>query len=123
MKKKMIAMLVAGTLLIPTSVLAANYLADNVYGSYHEMKDRYADTTPQDYQRFNDKLEAAKQTLGDEEYLQFETLLKRMVDFQMQYGDATGQIDESTLTREQDKEWKDILKQIEPYFEKLNGDL
>ena len=123
MKKRLITSVLAATLLIPTSAFVyQSLLADGVYGSFDNVKKHFASATMQGYMHVNAKLSQAKGEMGKEEYKEFTTLLKGLLDAKMKYGDANGNIDYDQLSQEKQEEMVKALMVMQPYFDKLNGE-
>ncbi len=134
MKKMLAVLLVAGIAAVPAGVYATTVqapvqsaaedkfgLADNVYGSFATMKQAWPSAKMEDYKRFNDKLETAQAALGAEEYAKFEGLVKQLTAFGLKYPGETGVVDTTKMTREELAAYQQVITELEPYFEKLNG--
>ncbi|MFT9850120.1 DUF3600 domain-containing protein [Aneurinibacillus sp. REN35] len=122
MKKRMVAGILAAALLIPTSAFAyQSLLADELYGSFENVKKHAASITMEGYMLFNAKLSQAKGELGAEEYAEFKRFLKVISTAKVNYGDPYGNIDYDRIGEVKKEEIKQALLAVLPYFDKLNG--
>ncbi|MGG2065922.1 DUF3600 domain-containing protein [Bacillus sp. S14(2024)] len=123
MKKRLMTGVLAAALLIPTSAFAyQSLLADGIYGSFDNVKKHFASATLQGYMRLDAKLSQAKGEIGEKEYKEFTTLLKVITNAKIEYGDKNGNIDYDQLSQEKQEEMTKTLMEIQPYFDKLNGE-
>jgi len=113
-------------LMAPTLGFGVSFLANQIYGSV-ESASQYGITKPE-FLRFNNKLNEAADTLSPKEFVEFIGLAKSLVFFMLQNGDMTtsdrsklGQVDVTKLSAEKQKEYSEILINIQPYFDKLNA--
>ncbi|WP_341346301.1 DUF3600 domain-containing protein [Paenibacillus sp. FSL H3-0469] len=120
MKKKwIVAGILAATLLIPTGAFAGyHYLADSVYGS-KEAAARIG-LTPQKYEELETKLQSLKQNFSEKEYSRAMSLLKELGDYNLLAADSKGAFHIEQLDAEEQKAYKKLLVELEPYFKKMN---
>ncbi|WP_121614203.1 DUF3600 domain-containing protein [Mesobacillus foraminis] len=122
MKKRLVAGILTATLLIPTGVFASqSFFADELYGSFENLKKHISNATMEGYLLLSAKLSQAKGELGKEEYKEFSQLLNVVTNSKMNYGDRYGNIDYSEVPAKKVNEIKQALMVIQPYFDKLNG--
>lgn len=121
MKKKIVMTgILAAALLIPTGAFAAySYLADGIYDSKEALIQ--AGGTEQQYEKLETKLEEAKQVLNEREFTEFMSLNKQLADYNIRIADAQGTVHPERLTKEEQQNYDQLQKKLEPYFEKLNG--
>ncbi|MDM5292737.1 DUF3600 domain-containing protein [Peribacillus simplex] len=121
-KKHLITSVLIASLLLPTSAFAyQSFLADDLYGSFEQVKKHLANATMEGYLLFDAKLSQAKGELGKEEYADFKELLHVVTESKLDYGDANGNIDYDQLPSRKIAELKTAFMEIQPYFDKLNG--
>ena len=121
-KKRLAIAVISACLMIPTGAFAYQaLLADDLYGSFDNLKKHVANVTMESYLLFNAKLDQAKGDLGKEEFEQFKDLLNVFTSAKLEYGDKNGNIDYSQVPAEQLEEIKVALYEIQPIFDKLNG--
>lgn len=121
-RRRIVTAILAGCLLIPTSVFAYDaLLADTVFGSFENFKKHAAGATMEGYLLLDAKITQAKGDLGQEQFDQFKELLQVMTSAKMEYGDKYGNIDYSQLPSEKLEELKGVLYDVQPYFDQLNG--
>lgn len=121
-KKRLAIAVISATLMIPTGVFAYQaLLADELYGSFDNLKKHAANVTMESYLLFNAKLDQAKGDLGKEEYEQFKELLNVFTSAKIEYGNHNGNIDYSQVPAEPLEEIKAAMYEVQPYFDKLNG--
>ena len=121
-KKRLAIAVISASLMIPTGAFAYQaLLADDLYGSFDNLKKHAINVTMESYLLFNAKLDQAKGDLGKEEFKQFKNLLSVFTSAKIEYGDKNGNIDYSHLPAEQLEEIKVALSEIQPFFDKLNG--
>ncbi|PJO41065.1 DUF3600 domain-containing protein [Lysinibacillus xylanilyticus] len=121
-KKRLAIAVISACLMIPTGAFAYQaLLADDLYGSFNNLKKHALNITMESYLLFNAKLDQAKGDLGKEEFKQFKNLLSVFTSAKIEYGDVNGNIDYSHLPAEQLEEIKVALSEVQPFFDKLNG--
>lgn len=121
-KKRLAIAVVAACLLIPTGAFAYQaLLADDLYGSFDNLKKHVAGVTMKSYLLFDAKLNQAKGELGKEQFEQFKDLLNVFTSAKLEYGDKNGSIDYSQVPAKQLEEIKVTMYEIQPFFDKLNG--
>ncbi len=121
-KKRLAIAVLSACLMIPTGAFAYQaLLADDLYGSFNNLKKHALNITMESYLLFNAKLDQAKGDLGKEEFKQFKNLLSVFTSAKIEYGDVNGNIDYSHLPAEQLEEIKVALSEVQPFFDKLNG--
>ncbi|TSI02572.1 DUF3600 domain-containing protein [Lysinibacillus sp. BW-2-10] len=121
-KKRMAVAMIAACLMVPTGAFAyQSLLADDLYGSFDNVKKHIANITMKGYLLFDAKLTQAKGNLGKEQYEQFEELLTVITSAKLELGDKNGNIDYSEVPEEQLEEIKVALYEIQPYFDQLNN--
>lgn len=122
-RKRLAIAIISACLMIPTGAFAYQaLLADDFYGSFDNLKKHAFNITMESYLLFNAKLTQAKGDLGKEEFKQFKVLLNVVTDAKLEYGDKNGNIDYSQVPAEQLEKMKVAMSEIQPYFDKLNGD-
>jgi hypothetical protein len=120
-KKMMISLLAACLIIGPSTVYAFASLADDIYGSFDTLKKQVISVSLQEYSAFGMKLSGAKDQLGEEKYAKFITQVKKLTAFRVTYGKSF-MVDDTLLTVEKRKEYKQVLAELQPYFDQLNGD-
>ncbi len=121
-KKRIVAGLITVLLLIPTSAIAYQaYLADDLYGSFENVKKHFAAATIDGYMLLNAKLLQAKGELGKEDYEHFKEQLKIITGAKIEYGDQYGNIDYDLVPQDKVEEIKNAMMVVQPYFDQLNG--
>ncbi|MFS0576083.1 DUF3600 domain-containing protein [Sporosarcina sp. 179-K 3D1 HS] len=121
-KKRLAIAVISACLLIPTGAFAYQaLLADDVYGSFDNLKKHVASVTMESYLLFDAKLNQAKGDLTKDEYEQFKDLLNVFTSAKLEYGDTNGNIDYSQVPAEQLEDIRVAMYEIQPYFDKLNG--
>ncbi|WP_432702041.1 DUF3600 domain-containing protein [Lysinibacillus sphaericus] len=121
-KKRLAIAVISASLMIPTGVFAYQaLLADELYGSFDNLKKHAANVTMESYLLFNAKLDQAKGDLGKEEYEQFKELLNVFTSAKIEYGNNNGNIDYSQVPVEPLEDIKAAMYEVQPYFDKLNG--
>ncbi|GMB10144.1 uncharacterized protein DUF3600 [Thermolongibacillus altinsuensis] len=122
MKKRLVAGILTASLLIPASVFASqSFLADELYGSFENLKKHIASATMESYLLLSAKLSQAKGELEQEDYDRFKELLHVVTSSKMEYGDPYGNIDYDQIPSEKVDEIKQAMMEVQPYFDKLNG--
>ena len=121
-KKRLAIAIISACLMIPTGAFAYQaLLADDLYGSFENLKKRVANITMEGYLLFNAKLDQAKGDLGKEEFKHFKELLSVFTNAKLEYGNENGNIDYTQVPEEQLLEIKAALYEVQPFFDKLNG--
>lgn len=121
-RSRLIAGILAVSLLIPTGVFAyETLLVDEFYGSYENVKKHITNATIEGYWLINAKLTQAKGDLGQEDFEQFKELLKIITTSKLEYGNEYSHVDYSQIPAEQLSEIKGVLYDIQPFFDTLNG--
>jgi uncharacterized membrane protein YfhO len=119
MKKWILSSILAAALLIPTGAYAAHhYLADSIYGSQENVS--HIGGTQQKYDEFEAKLQEAKQTLTENEFATFTSLVKEMADYNLKMADSEGILHPEQLSAEDQAAFTELTTALEPYFNKLN---
>ena len=123
-KKRIAITVMAACLMVPTGAFAyQSLLADDLYGSFDNVKKHVANITMKSYLLFDAKLSQAKGELGKEQYEQFKEVLYVITNAKLEFGDKNGNIDYSQVPSENLEEIKAALYDIQPYFDKLNDEL
>lgn len=120
MKKRLMTGIVAAALMIPTGVFAGSYLADQIFGSKENMVKHGG--TEEKYDRFEAKLQAAKEKLSEQEYEQFAAKLKLLAELQLKTADEQGNAHPDRLQGADREQFEQISKELEPFFSKLSDD-
>lgn len=119
MKKWLVASIVAAALLIPSGAYAGyNYLADSMYGSQENVAQ--IGVTDQQYDKLEAKLQNAKQSFDEEEFTKLMSLLKKWGGYNLKMADEEGVFHLDRLSAEDQKAYKSLNAELEPYFERLN---
>ena len=122
-KRRLAVTVLAACLVIPTGAFAyQTLLADDLYGSFDNLKKRAASITMQGYLLFNAKLDQAQGELGKEEFAQFKELLSVFINAKLEYGNKHGNIDYTQVPAEPLAELKTALYELQPFFDKLNDE-
>lgn len=122
LRKRLAIVIIAACLMIPTGAFAYQaLLADDLYGSFDNLKKRALNMTMESYLIFNAKLNQAKGDLGKEEYKQFKSILHVITSAKLDYGDTNGNIDYSQVPAAPLAEIRGAMNDIQPYFDRLNG--
>ncbi|QYR22405.1 DUF3600 domain-containing protein [Paenibacillus sp. sptzw28] len=116
-KKLLTALLVTGVLVLAAAVPATLH-ADRIYGSFESIKKKATYVTKTEYMNLSAKFAGWDDQLGDE-YPKLEKLMKRVIAIVIENGD-NGILDPNTLNSKLRKEYKQILMDMQPYFDKLN---
>ncbi|WP_054024948.1 DUF3600 domain-containing protein [Bacillus sp. FJAT-28004] len=98
--------------------VSASLHVDRIYGSFETVKNYVTET---EYLNLSAKFAGWEKELGDD-YPKLEKLMKRMTSIVVEYGD-NGNVDPNNLSNELGLEYKQLLKDMQPYFDKLNKDL
>lgn len=121
-RKRIVTAILAGCLIIPTSVFAYEaLLVDGLYGSFDNLKKHAAGATMEGYLLLNAKLTQANGELGQEQFDQFKKLLRVITSAKMEYGNQYGNIDYSQVPPDKLEELKGVMYEVQPYFDQLNG--
>ncbi|MFJ8258493.1 DUF3600 domain-containing protein [Peribacillus asahii] len=121
-RKRLVSAILAAILIIPTGAFAyQSILADGLYGSFENLKKHIATATIDGYMILNAKLSKAKGELGEKEYKKFKESLHIITDAKLDYGDKYGNIDYNQIPSKKEDEIKRALMELQPYFDKLNG--
>lgn len=106
--------------------LSYAFFADQIYGSQQKAASYGIPQT--EYNSFNNKLSQAASILKPHEFVEFIGLAKDLIFFMLKYGDTStkdrnkfGQVDVSKLSPDKQKEYNELVKKIQPYFDKLNA--
>ncbi len=121
-KKRISIAVISACLMIPTGAFAYQaLLADDLYGSFDNLKKHVVNVTMESYLLVDAKLNQAKGDLEKEEFEQFKDVLKIITSAKLEFGDKNGNIDYSRVPEGNLEEIKAALYEIQPYFDKLNG--
>ncbi|AMO85867.1 hypothetical protein B857_00739 [Solibacillus isronensis B3W22] len=121
-KKRIAITIMAACLMVPTGAFAyQSLLADDLYGSFDNVKKHIANITMKSYLLFDAKLSQAKGDLGNEQFEQFKEILYVITDAKLEFGDKNGNIDYSKVSEEKLEEIKAAIYEIQPYFDRLNN--
>lgn len=120
-KKRIAITIMAACLMVPTGAFAyQSLLADDLYGSFDNVKKHIANITMKSYLLFDAKLSQAKGDLGKEQFEQFKEILYVITNAKLELGDKNGNIDYSQVSEEKLEEIKSAIYEIQPYFDRLN---
>ncbi|MBU8879790.1 DUF3600 domain-containing protein [Bacillus sp. FJAT-29790] len=121
-KKRLVTSSLIALLVIPTSAFAyQSFIADEIYGSFDNLKKHISNATMEGYLLLSAKLSQAKGELGKEDYEQFKELLNVVTSAKIEYADQYGNIDYDKVPPEKVAEIEKGLMEIQPYFDRLNG--
>ncbi|OAT80033.1 anti-sigma factor [Bacillus sp. MKU004] len=121
-KKPLLSAVLAAALIVPTSAFAyQTLLADDLYGSFQEVKKHFLGATMEGYLLLDAKLSQAQGELGKEDYEEFKELLSVVISAKVDYGDSNGNIDYSLVPKRRLEELRSVYVDIQPYFDQLNG--
>jgi Domain of unknown function (DUF3600) len=121
-KKNMLSAILAASIILPTGAIAyQTILADEFYGSYENVKAHLSSATMEGYLLLDAKLNQAQGDMGKEEFKRFKELLNVVTIAKVEYGDKYGNIDFSKVPDKQLTELKNTLYEIQPFFDRLNG--
>ncbi|GBG09266.1 putative ECF-type sigma factor negative effector [Paenibacillus agaridevorans] len=98
--------------------VSASLHADRIYGSFETVKNYVTET---EYLNLSAKFAGWEKGLGND-YPKLEKLMKRMISIGAEHGD-NGIVDPINLSNELGLEYKQLLKDMQPYFDQLNKDL
>lgn len=118
-KKRMLAGIAAIAILIPSTVFAASYLADDIFGSSATIEQQGG--TQEDYQEIEGMLQAAKGKLTENEFKAYMALTKQLMQLKLKITDENGIKHEEKLTPEERRQFEQLAARLNPYFEKING--
>ncbi|NGQ94198.1 DUF3600 domain-containing protein [Brevibacillus sp. SYP-B805] len=122
-RRGVMAAAISAALLLPAAAFAGNpMLADRIYGSFEQLKKKMTAVTMEQYAALAGKLSGAQAQLGEKEYARYEALLKQYVRAAYEYGNGKGYIDFDALPAEKRAEMKQLLRELQPYFDRLNGE-
>lgn len=120
-KRRIAITIMAACLMVPTGAFAyQSLLADDLYGSFDNVKKHIANITMKSYLLFDAKLSQAKGELGKEQFEQFKEILHVITNAKLELGDKNGNIDYSQVSEEKLLEIKAAIYEIQPYFDRLN---
>lgn len=119
MKKRILAGIAAVAILIPSTVFAASYLADDIFGSSATIEQHGG--TKEDYQEIEGMLQVAKGKLTEEEFKEYTELTKQLMQLKLKITDENGVKHEEKLTKEEQQQFEQLASRLAPYFEKING--
>lgn len=120
-RNRLVICILAFSILIPTGGFAYQaFLADDLYGSFDNVRKHISTATMEGYMLLNAKLIQAKGELGHEEYAEFKELLNVISTAKLDYGDKYGNIDYRFVPDEKFTEIRNTLFAIQPYFDRLN---
>ncbi|MNW42983.1 hypothetical protein D3C74_201690 [compost metagenome] len=123
-RRRLVTAILALCLIVPTSAFAYEaLLVDGLFGSFDNFKKHAAGATMEGYLLLNAKLTQAKGDLGQEQFGHFKELLKVITSAKIEYGDQYGNIDYSQVPYEKIEEIKNVMYEIQPFFDQLNGQL
>ncbi|WP_230980822.1 DUF3600 domain-containing protein [Rossellomorea arthrocnemi] len=121
-RRNMVSAILAASLIIPTGAIAyQTNLADEIYGTFENVKAHISSATMEGYLLLDAKLNQAQGDMEKGEYKHFKELLKVITYSKVAYGDKYGNIDYTQVPDEHMDELKKTLFEIQPYFDKLNG--
>ncbi|MCA1054411.1 DUF3600 domain-containing protein [Rossellomorea aquimaris] len=121
-KKPLISAVLAAALIVPPSAFAyQTYLADELYGSFQQVKKHFLGATMEGYLLFDAKLSQAQGEMDNKEFNRFKELIKILIAAKVDYGDSNGNIDYSQVPEQRLTELKMVLFEVQPYFDRLNG--
>lgn len=117
MKKRILIAIAAVAILIPSAVLASNYLADDIFGS-PTVLEQYGGTE-EDYQVIEEMLQVAKGKLTEDEFKEYMELTKQLMQLKLKIMDKNGVVHEENLTEEEQQQYEQLQSKLAPYFEKI----
>lgn len=122
MKKRIIAICLAISFIIPTSALSYTaYLANELYGSFENVLNHFGSATADSYLLLQTKLLQAKGELSQDDFETFMEQLKVISSMKIEYGDEYGNIAFDLIPEKKVEEFKQALALAQPYFDRLNG--
>ena len=119
MKNRILAGIAAVAILIPSTVFAASYLADDIFGSSTTIEQHGG--TQEDYQEIEGMLQAAKGKLTEEEFKEYMGLTKQLMQLKLKITDENGVTHVEKLTKEEQQQFEQLISRLAPYLEKING--
>jgi hypothetical protein len=121
-RKHIASVILALSLMVPTGAFAyQTLLADELYGSFENVKAHISSATMEGYFLLDAKLTQAKGDMSKKEFKEFKELLNVIITSKLEYGSENGNIDYSQVPPERLDELKNTLYEIQPYFDQLNG--
>ncbi|MFC3886549.1 DUF3600 domain-containing protein [Bacillus songklensis] len=120
--KPILAALMAVFIAVPTAAFTGGLEAEDIYGSFNQLKMRAINLTMNQFLLFNAKLSVAKSELGLKEYGEFKAALKTYGEAKIEYGNENGDIDYTKMSEEKRTELKSVLAVLQPYFDQLNDE-
>lgn len=119
MKKWFAATILAAALLIPTGAYAGySYLADSMYGSQDNLVQ--VGGTQEEYDHLEAKLQQAKASFSEKDFAVLTSLLQELGGYNLKMADADGVLHPGQLSDAEQKSYKELTTQLEPYFKQLN---
>lgn len=119
-KKWLVAALLTAVLIVPTGAYAGyTYLADDIYGSQENIA--IMGGTPEEYTRFEAKLQMAKAYFNQEEFVQYMDLLKQMGQLALKHTDEHGGLNPEQWNDADRKLYTLLANELEPFYEKLEA--
>lgn len=118
-KKRVLAGIAAVAVLIPSAVFASSYLADDLFGSVSTIEQHGG--TQEDYQVIEGMLQAAKGKLTEDEFKEYQVLIKQLIQLKLKITDEKGVKHEEKLTQEEQQRFEQLASKLAPYFEKINN--
>lgn len=121
-RRNMVSAILAASLIIPSGAIAyQTNLADEIYGTFENVKTHISSATMEGYLLLDAKLNQAQGDMEKGEYQHFKELLNVITHAKVAYGDKYGNIDYTQVPSENLDDLKKTLFEIQPYFDKLNG--
>jgi len=117
MKKRILIAIAAVAILIPSAVLASNYLADDIFGS-PTVLEQYGDAA-EDYEVFEQFFQTAKGKLTKDEFKEYMELTKQFMQLKLKIMDKNGIPHKENLTEEEQQQYEQLQSRLAPYFEKI----
>jgi len=117
MKKRILIAFAAVLILIPSAVLASNYLADDIFGSPTVLEQHGG--TEEDYQVIEEMFQVAKGKLTEDEFKEYMELTKQLMQLKLKITDNNGVVHEENLTEEEQQQYEKLGSKLAPYFEKI----
>ncbi|MGM9924426.1 MAG: DUF3600 domain-containing protein [Bacillus sp. (in: firmicutes)] len=123
-KKRLATGMIVTMLLVPTgaAVASQSLLADEIYGSFENLKKHVVSATIEGFMLFNAKLSQAKGELGEVEYKEFKGHIKTISNGKLDYSNEYGSIDYDKVPAAEYEKLKQALFHAQPFFDRLNGD-
>ncbi len=121
-KKNIVSVILAASLIVPTGAIAyQTILADELYGSFENVKAHLSSATMEGYLLLDAKLTQAQGDMEKKEFKRFKELLNVVTSAKVEYGDKYGNIDYSKVPFKKLTELKNTLYEIQPFYDQLNG--